>query len=262
MCVPETAVIQEFGPRAAHDGCREIAQGPLKFRYCLCSTSGCNRQSVLEQMIAQSNQQMPDRTPRPHQPPMTFTSTSAFTPSSPGRTELQSFDIHGSMSCVVCQEGELASPTLDCMKPTVTDCTVELHGAQPFCLTQQSQHGSFFTVEKRCISEEQFHKEFPEENGMFDPSSQSTHCASTFDGSVNYCICATDMCNVLSLVDQADQGRTRSGVASTPSNNMPRGFIATSTEPEPTTIPRAFESEDSEQQNSVARPEPKPTATE
>lgn len=66
---------------------------------------------------------------------------------------------------------------------------------------------AFFTVEKRCISEEQFHKEFPEENGMFDPSSQSTHCASTFDGSVNYCICATDMCNVLSLVDQADQGR-------------------------------------------------------
>jgi len=50
MCVPESALINDYGKEAALDGCRAAQHDGMTVRYCVCRSPQCNRPSVEEQV--------------------------------------------------------------------------------------------------------------------------------------------------------------------------------------------------------------------
>lgn len=51
MCVPEKAIIEEFGEDSVLDGCQSIESNSIISRYCACTTSNCNKLSVTDQVF-------------------------------------------------------------------------------------------------------------------------------------------------------------------------------------------------------------------
>lgn len=51
MCVPERAILEEFGKDAILNGCRTVTMGPIISHYCVCSQNDCNKPSIAEQVI-------------------------------------------------------------------------------------------------------------------------------------------------------------------------------------------------------------------
>lgn len=50
MCVPEKAVIEEFGNDAIINGCQNFESNSVISRYCTCNTNNCNSLSITKQV--------------------------------------------------------------------------------------------------------------------------------------------------------------------------------------------------------------------
>lgn len=51
MCVPEKAILEEFGKEAIFNGCRTIYTNSEPINYCVCAQNECNKISISEQVI-------------------------------------------------------------------------------------------------------------------------------------------------------------------------------------------------------------------
>jgi hypothetical protein len=66
-----------------------------------------------------------------------------------------------------------------------------------------------FIVEKKCVDKREFHQNFPEEEKYSGKGDIQPRCASTYDGFVNFCICASSICNQEALPQQAEKISSR-----------------------------------------------------
>lgn len=95
----------------------------------------------------------------------------------------------------------------DCVKTSFVNCAEQFPNEKTYCLTRQTQNGKgAFIVEKKCVTINEFYKNFPEEEHLtlsIKDSTLKSKCASTYDGYVNFCICDENECNIKSLPKQA-----------------------------------------------------------
>uniref|UniRef100_A0AC35TXM7 Activin_recp domain-containing protein n=1 Tax=Rhabditophanes sp. KR3021 TaxID=114890 RepID=A0AC35TXM7_9BILA len=188
MCVTEKALTEEMGEKMKVDSCDSSGNG--KIRYCICSENECNRLSTSNQFTIYES---------------SVTSKLSNLNINPIRTDhlnpqpIQPI-IKQHLTCNMCTQNNLVSQSADCLTQSSLECP-SVGDDKNFCLTTQTQmvNGSF-TMEKRCISEDEFRKEFREEQQHNDKLKSS--CAAVFDGFVNYCICDTNNCNKESLYGQ------------------------------------------------------------
>uniref|UniRef100_A0A0N5A3G0 UPAR/Ly6 domain-containing protein n=1 Tax=Parastrongyloides trichosuri TaxID=131310 RepID=A0A0N5A3G0_PARTI len=195
MCVSHEALAQEYGKDAKVEGCETSENG--KIRYCVCSGSECNRDSISTQI--DKNKVVIEKLPN-------------LTPVKVDQSKLNPIKplIKQHLSCNVCSQSDLTLATSDCTTQLSNDC-LSFGDSKNFCLTRQTQLSSgLFNVEKRCISENEFRENFPEE--QLHNKELQVGCASVFDGFVNYCICDTNNCNKESLIGQVQKINNKGGL--------------------------------------------------
>ncbi|CAI5443172.1 unnamed protein product [Caenorhabditis angaria] len=223
MCVLPEQLVNEFGESAREQGCGSSNGG--RVQYCACTSPSCNQIPLSQQMqIFNTNPPSrshnvpelasPDLPPPPKQPPQSPPTAELVPPpqpiipvisrsgssgaSQPGRS-VEPPGSSKSFRCTVCSENDMADPTADCrgMSEEICDETSR------FCVTKQTQIStSSFAMEKKCLSDRESAKFLPGEK-------IEEGCATSESGMVNYCICAGNLCNRNSLLQQAQMSGVR-----------------------------------------------------
>uniref|UniRef100_A0A914HZH3 Uncharacterized protein n=1 Tax=Globodera rostochiensis TaxID=31243 RepID=A0A914HZH3_GLORO len=231
MCATERAILNEFGTRAvpllnglingevscvqqrkaAGDGERNGDDGTVHQNLCLCSTAQCNGPSVGEQMHIANHQ-------NGSSPTLTMRPVASTTPADTQTTKLMveeqflSTTANEPLNCAVCLDVELRNSESDCRSAHSQNCAHQMRAEKAFCLTRQTQNGKdAFIVEKSCVTKRQFYQQFPEELQKHGIDDVPLGCDATYDGFVNYCLCAGQMCNRNSLSQQAAESSERNG---------------------------------------------------
>ncbi|KAI1707121.1 hypothetical protein Ddc_15004 [Ditylenchus destructor] len=247
MCVPETAILEEFGKNAVLDGCNSVESGSTISNYCVCSNSQCNRASVVEQMVAQKGGAGNDILSKPL--PGTFgTNHKGKQPLFSSANGLSRPETD-SLSCMTCLDSELKDAMADCRQQSVSKCPRADSNQKFYCLTRQTHNGKgSFIVEKKCVDKSQFHRDFPEEEKYTGTGDVQSRCASTYDGYVNFCICDSNQCNLESVPKQAEKMTSKIASSTPPlvvfgesSRSQNNKIVPTPTSrPQVTTSPMSF----------------------
>uniref|UniRef100_A0A915DVR4 Sodefrin-like factor n=1 Tax=Ditylenchus dipsaci TaxID=166011 RepID=A0A915DVR4_9BILA len=140
MCVPEKAVLEEFGEDAVLEGCRTIDSGSILSHYCVCSKPQCNRASVMEQMTFEKAYNGNTDIPLPAIQSTTVATSNSNLAKPTQQSGFIRQELGEIMSCAVCLDSEPKDAMTDCAKQNLVKCDQQ-GSNRMYCLTRQSQNG-------------------------------------------------------------------------------------------------------------------------